>query len=49
MSLTTVIYIYIYIYADVGAERPDGLSHIARRVQPVANPQVEGVVGEELV
>ena len=45
MSLTTAI----YMYADVGAERPAGLSHIARRVQPAANPQVEGGVGEELV
>ena len=38
-----------YMYADVGAERPAGLSHIAQRVQPVADPQVEGGVGEELV
>ena len=45
MSLTKAI----YMYADVGAERPASLSHIAQRVQPAADPQVEGGVGEELV
>ena len=34
--------------ADVGAERPAGLSHIARRVEPAADPQLEGVVGAGL-
>jgi len=37
------------VYADVGSERPAGLSPIARRVQPAADPQLKGGVGEELV
>ena len=37
------------MYADVGAERPADLSRIAWRVQPTADPQVEGGVGDELV
>jgi len=39
----------LYVYADIGPERPAGLSPIARRVQPAADPQLEGAVGEELV
>ena len=39
----------MYVYADVGPERPAGLSPIARRVQPTADPQIEGAAGEELV
>ena len=38
-----------YIYADVGPERPAGLSPTARRDQPAADPQARGAVGEELV
>ena len=41
--------IAIYMYADVGAERPADLSHIARRAQPTADPQVEGGAGDELL
>lgn len=36
------------MYADVGAERPADLSHIAQRA-PAANPQVEGDADDDLV
>ena len=37
------------MYADVAAERPADLYHIARRAQPAADPQVEGDAGDDLV
>ena len=40
---------YIYMYADVGAERPTDLSHIARRAQPAADPQVGDDADDDLV
>ena len=37
------------MYADVGLERPVGLSPTVRRGQHAADPQAGGVVGEELI
>ena len=37
------------MYADVGPERPAGMSPIARRTQPAADAQAEGAEGGELI
>ena len=37
------------MYADVGPERPAGISPISRRTQPAADPQAEGAEGGELI
>ena len=37
------------MYVDVGPERPAGMSPIAWRTQPAADPQAEGAEGGELV
>ena len=37
------------MYADVGPERPAGMSPIARRTQPAIDPQAEGAEGGELI
>lgn len=37
------------MYADVGPERPVGMSPIARRTQLAVNPHEEGTKGGELV
>ena len=37
------------MYADVSPERPVGMSPIAWRTQPTADPQVEGAEGGELI
>ena len=38
-----------YMYADVGPERPAGMSPIARRTLPTPDPQAEGAEGGELI
>ena len=38
-----------YMYADVGPERPAGMSPIARRTLPAPDPQAEGAEGGELI
>ena len=38
-----------YMYADVGLERPAGMSPIARRTLLAPDPQAEGTGGEELI
>ena len=37
------------MYADVGAERLADLSHIARRAQPAADPQIGGDADDDIV
>ena len=37
------------MYVDVSPERPAGMSPIARRTQPPANPQAKGAEGGELM
>ena len=37
------------MYADVGPERPAGMSPIARRTLPAPDPQAEGAEGGELI
>jgi len=37
------------MYADVGPERPAGMSPISRRTQLAPDPQGEGTGGEELI
>ena len=37
------------MYANVSPERPAGMSPIARRTQPAADPQAEGAEGGELI
>ena len=43
------ILIAVYMSADIGPERPAGMSPIARRTQPAADSQVKGVEGGELI
>ena len=38
-----------YMHADVGPERPAGMSPIARRTLPAPDPQAEGAEGGELI
>ena len=38
-----------YMYADVGPERPAGMSPIAWRTLPAPDPQAEGAEGGELI